>query len=63
LRKVNSENYNIYFQKVGTENTKDLFYTSNSFKHESLKNIVAFLHCFSGYDTMSGFTGKGKKPL
>lgn len=42
---------------------KDQFFTSNSFKYESLKNIIAFLHCFSGCDTTSGFAGKGKKSI
>lgn len=36
---------------------KDLFFTSNSFKYESFKNI-AFQHCFSGYDATSGFAEK-----
>lgn len=61
LNQLNSNNYDIYFHKPGSGNIKDLFYTSNSFKHESFKNIVAFLHCFSGCDTVSAFAGKGKK--
>lgn len=61
LNQLNSNNHNIYLQKVGSGNTKDLFYTSNSFKHDSFKNQVAFLHCFSGCDTISAFAGKGKK--
>lgn len=36
-------------------------YSSNSFKFECYKSIVAFLHCFTGCDTVSGFAGKGKK--
>lgn len=42
---------------------KDQFFTSNSFKYKSFKNIVAFLHCLSGCDTTSGFAGKGKKSI
>lgn len=63
LNQLNSCNHDIYFLKPGSGNVKDLFFTSHSFKHESLKNIVAFLHCFSGCDTTSGFAGKGKKSI
>lgn len=34
LNQLNSNNFNIYFHKPGSGNTKDTFYTSNSFKHE-----------------------------
>lgn len=61
LNQLNSNNYNIYFQKPGSGNVKDLFYTSHSFNHKSVKSIVALLHCFSGCDTISAFAGKGKK--
>lgn len=63
LNQLNSNNHDIYFLKPGSGNGKNLFFTSNSFKHESFKNIVAFLHCFSGCDTTSGFAGKGKKSI
>ncbi|KYN08839.1 hypothetical protein ALC57_19060, partial [Trachymyrmex cornetzi] len=61
LHQLNPKNYDIYFQKSGPGNVKDLFYTSNCFKHKSVKNVVAFLHGFSGCDTISAFAGKGKK--
>jgi hypothetical protein len=63
LDQFNSNNYDIYFLKPGSGNVKDLFFMSSSFKYESFKNIVAFLHCFSGCDTISGFAGKGKKSI
>ncbi|CAH1113884.1 unnamed protein product [Psylliodes chrysocephalus] len=63
LNQLTSNNHDIYFLKPGSGNVKDLFFTSNSFKYESFKNIVAFLHCFSGCDTTSGFAGKGKKSI
>ncbi|KYM99414.1 hypothetical protein ALC62_09846 [Cyphomyrmex costatus] len=61
LNLLNTNNYDIYFLKPGSGNAKDSMYTSDSFKHVTSKNIVAFLYCFSGCDTTSGFTGKGKK--
>lgn len=61
LNQFHSKKGNIYFHKPGAGNVKDLFYTSNSFKHKSLSSFVALLHCFSGCDTTSAFAGKGKK--
>lgn len=63
LHQLNSNGYSIYFHKPGSGNVKDSFYTSNCFKHESYTKIIAFLHCFSGCDTTSGFAGKGKRSI
>lgn len=61
LNQLNSEEAPIFFLKVGSGNVGDCIYSSNSFKSENYRSIVAFLHCFSGCDTISGFAGKGKK--
>lgn len=53
------EHSSIFFNKVGTKSVKESFYSSDSFKHD--RKLVAFLHSFTGCDTTSGFSGKGKK--
>lgn len=63
LTQLNVENKNIFFCKVGTSTIKDAYYSSDSFNHDSLGKYVAFLHSFTGCDTTSGFTGKGKSTL
>lgn len=60
LNQFNETDLNIYFFKPGSGKIDDLYFTSNSFNHVSYKKYVAFLHCFSGCDTTSGFAGKGK---
>lgn len=60
LNQLNSTDANIYFLKPGVGNVIDAAYTSNSFKEEKCRSIIAFLHCFSGCNTTSGFAGKEK---
>lgn len=60
LNQLNEENLDILFQKPLTGNTPNCFYSSNSYEDESKRKYVAFIHCFTGCDTTSGCTGKGK---
>ena len=57
---MQENNIEIFFHKVGTSTVQDYFYTSDSFKHASSRKYVGFIHCFTGCDTTSGFSGKGK---
>lgn len=47
---------NMFLNKVRTAKVKDYFFNYNSFKHD--RNILAFLHCFTGCDSTSGFASK-----
>lgn len=49
--------------KPGKGKTADKLYSTNSFKYHSLKNLICFIHAFSGCDTTSSFFGKGKNKL
>lgn len=60
LNQLNKTDLNIFFLKAGSGKICDTFYTSNSFKHETYRKYIGFLHGFSGCDTTSGFAGKGK---
>ncbi|KYN02063.1 hypothetical protein ALC62_07132 [Cyphomyrmex costatus] len=63
LNQLNSSDASIYFLSPGAANTNDSIYSSNSFQHKDYRSIIAFLHCFSGCDTNSGFAGKGKRKI
>lgn len=61
LTQFSTTNLPIFFLKPGVGNVSDSMYSCDSFKIENYRSIVAFLHCFTGCDTVSGFAGKGKK--
>lgn len=61
LHQFNLNNAPIYFLKVGAGKVNDAIYSSKSFKFEQYQSIIAFIHCFTGCDSTSGFAGKGKK--
>lgn len=60
LNQLNTTDLQIYLKKKGAGNVKDYYYPSNCYSYPSNQEHVAFLHCFIGCDTTSGFTGKGK---
>lgn len=61
LHQLNSNDAPVYFLKCGTGNVEDSMYSSNCFKYEKFRFVIAFIHCFTGCDTISSFAGKGKK--
>lgn len=63
LNQLNSKDAKIYFVSPGVADAGDLVYSSNSFKFSQYRDLIGFLHSFSGCDTTSGFAGKGKKTI
>lgn len=53
----------IYFYKPAIGKSKEKYFDKNSFKKTDLKEIILFLHAFSGCDTTSAFSGLGKKRI
>ncbi|KAJ8686053.1 hypothetical protein QAD02_021846 [Eretmocerus hayati] len=57
LTKANDE---VYFFKPGKGKTPHKYYSPNGFEPSFMRHVVAFLHAFSGCDTVSAMFGKGK---
>lgn len=53
----------IYFLKLGKQNSSSTLYSSKSFEigYPDSSKLIAFSHAFTGCDTVSAFYNKGKK--
>ncbi|KAJ8678207.1 hypothetical protein QAD02_013994 [Eretmocerus hayati] len=60
LTQLTDVNDEVYFFKPGKGKTPHKYYSCSSFESISLRPVVAFLHAFSGCDTVSAMFGKGK---
>ncbi|CAH2218497.1 jg2186 [Pararge aegeria aegeria] len=58
-----AEDKKIYFLKPSRGKTAERLYNSTSFIGENVKNLVAFIHAFTGCDTTSAFFKQGKAKI
>lgn len=63
ITQLASDLNNIYFRKEGRGSDPHEYFGSDSFKYPDMKQIVMFLHAFSGCDTTSCFYKMGKNKL
>ena len=54
---------NISFLKPGIGKICEKMYTANSLSYPKLQNLIAFIHAFTGCDTISGFYNQGKTKI
>lgn len=61
--KVEKLEKEIYFLKLGKQNSSSTLYSSTSFEidYPDSAKLIAFSHAFTGCDTVSAFYNKGKK--
>ena len=53
ITQLSVTNSNVYFLKPSKGKTFENFYNSRSFRHQSIKNLICFIHSFTGCNTTS----------